>query len=86
MINLKGPSRIQVAEWIVAESRQVDDRLESFQVFWNDVPNVFSKGRDAWRSVAARFKVTSVQAHYFVARGAQHAMHYRSYVTIMTSD
>src|SRR3954463_8454761 len=85
VVDFERPARIQVSERIVTESGQVDDGIEAFQVVRSNIPNVFANGRDVrtTRSITASLKVTRIESCYFVARGAQHTMHYRSYVTIM---
>jgi hypothetical protein len=46
MINFEGPARIQVAKWIITQTGQVNYGIESYQVSWNNIANVFSHGRD----------------------------------------
>ncbi len=88
MIHVVGDLRVDVAQWIIRESSEMDHRVEAAQVFDFGVAYVLSYRRNAWRlgTEVAGVEPAGIHADDVVAGLSQHRCQHRTDVAEMACD
>ena len=88
MVDVIGPIRVQVAQWVVGQCRQVDDAVEAAQVLDRDVPDILMDG--GHRPVAVAEDTVAeepgIETDDGVAGGREIGSHDRADVALVTGD
>src|SRR5215470_8075901 len=88
VVDVVGQVRVQVSQWIVGQSRQVEHRLTTLQIRYCNVAQILTDGGELPGSLPERalFKKIAVQSDDFVPSVRQQRRHHRADISLMTRN
>ena len=88
MVDVIGPVRVQVAQRVVGQRRQVDDAVEAAQVLDRDVAHILSNRGDRDGAVAEETiaEERGIETDDIVAGRREIGGHHRADIALVTGD